>query len=91
MQSREGPEVKQLGDTAINIQLHGDAAFVGQGIMQESLNLSQLPYFNNGGSIHLVVNNQLGYTTQSAHGRSSFYATDLAKAVSNINILQVLA
>lgn len=81
IQARQGDSVDQLGDKAINIQLHGDSAFVGQGVTQESLNLSQLPSFANGGSIHIVVNNQLGYTTQSAHARSSFYATDLAKAV----------
>lgn len=49
--------------------VHGDAAFSGQGIVAESLSLSYLPHFDVGGSIHLIVNNQLGFTTEWDHGR----------------------
>ena len=59
--------------------MHGDAAFVGQGVNQEMLELSMVPHFEVGGSVHLVVNNQLGFTTPADRGRSSRYCTDLAK------------
>ena len=63
-------------------QMHGDAAFVGQGVNQEMLELSMVPHFEVGGSVHLVVNNQLGFTTPADRGRSSRYCTDLAKITS---------
>ncbi|KAJ8964681.1 hypothetical protein NQ314_004713, partial [Rhamnusium bicolor] len=69
-------------DKVINIQVHGDAAIIGQGINQECLVLSGTPHFEIGGSIHLVVNNQLGFTTPAERGRSSRYCTDLAKIIS---------
>lgn len=59
--------------------IHGDAAFAGEGIIQETLNLGDLPAYSVGGTIHVVVNNQLGFTTLPAEGRSSTYATDVAK------------
>lgn len=62
-------------------QIHGDAALPGQGINQETLALSRLPHFEVGGSVHLVVNNQVGFTTPSERASSSRYGTDLAKAV----------
>lgn len=62
-------------------QVHGDAAFAGQGINQETLNLSAVPHFEVGGSIHLVVNNQVGFTTPGDRGRSSRYCSDLAKII----------
>lgn len=62
--------------------MHGDAAYAGQGINQESLALSGVPHFEIGGTIHLVVNNQLGFTTPPARGRSSRYCTDIAKSIS---------
>ncbi|KRT81083.1 hypothetical protein AMK59_6326 [Oryctes borbonicus] len=66
-------------DKVLNLQIHGDAALAGQGVNQETLQLSRVPHFEVGGSVHLVVNNQLGYTTPAERGRSSAYCTDVAK------------
>ncbi len=61
------------------VLLHGDAAFAGQGIVAEIFNLAQLRGYRTGGTLHLVVNNQIGFTTNPASGRSSLYSTDVAK------------
>lgn len=64
---------------AFNVILHGDAAFIGEGVCAESLNLSRLPGYTTGGAIHIITNNQLGFTTESRDARSTTYASDLAK------------
>jgi 2-oxoglutarate dehydrogenase E1 component len=69
-----------FGTSVLPILVHGDSAFMGQGIVAETLNMSRLPGYENGGTIHIVANNQLGFTTDPFDTRSSRYASDLALA-----------
>jgi probable 2-oxoglutarate dehydrogenase E1 component DHKTD1 len=70
-----------IGDKAMCVQLHGDASFSGQGVVTETLTLGNLAHYSCGGSIHVIVNNQVGYTTTGENSRSTRYASDAAKMI----------
>ena len=75
----EAGPAQQDVEASLPILLHGDAAFPGEGVSAETLNLSRLPGYRTGGTIHIITNNQLGFTTERQDARSTTYASDLAK------------
>ncbi|HIF58470.1 MAG TPA: 2-oxoglutarate dehydrogenase E1 component [Rhodospirillales bacterium] len=77
-QAQRGDEAR---DKVMGLLMHGDAAFAGQGIVPESLDLSQIKGYRTGGTIHVVVNNQIGFTTNPSSSRSTPYPTDIAKGM----------
>src|SRR5690606_30793772 len=70
---------EEVVNRVMPVLLHGDAAFAGQGIVMETLQLANLPGYRTGGTIHIVINNQIGFTTGPQAARSSIYSTDAAQ------------
>jgi 2-oxoglutarate dehydrogenase E1 component len=79
LMDEEGLSRGDVMDRALPVLLHGDAAFAGQGIVMETLQLAQLRGYRTGGTIHIIINNQIGFTTSPEAGRSSIYSTDVAR------------
>jgi len=77
--TRQGPHAHQDTDAAVPIVIHGDAAFPAQGVVAETLNLQALDGYKVGGTVHLIMNNQVGFTTDPDDARSTYWASDLAK------------
>src|SRR5262249_3693658 len=86
----EGPKIDHDPRRAVPVLLHGDAAFPGQGVVAETLNLQSLRGYSTGGTIHIIQNNQVGFTTDPEEARSTPYAADPAKGY-NVPIIHVNA
>ncbi len=86
----DGPNLSHDAKRAVPVLLHGDAAFPAQGVVAETLNLQALPGYTTGGTIHLIQNNQVGFTTDPSEARSTPYAADMAKGF-NVPIIHVNA
>ncbi|XP_048586334.1 2-oxoadipate dehydrogenase complex component E1 isoform X2 [Nematostella vectensis] len=71
----------RIGDKVTCLLVHGDASFAGQGIVSETLGMVNLPHYEVGGTVHLIVNNQVGFTTPADRARSSLYSSDIAKMI----------
>jgi multifunctional 2-oxoglutarate metabolism enzyme len=89
-QDFDGPELQHDFKRAVPVLLHGDAAFPAQGVVAETLNLQALPGYTTGGTIHVIQNNQVGFTTDPGDARSTPYAADMAKGF-NVPIIHVNA
>jgi 2-oxoglutarate decarboxylase len=76
---RQGPVPQYDPTVALPVLVHGDAAYIGQGVVAETLNLARLAGYSTGGTVHVITNNQLGFTTDPREARSTDYASDLAK------------
>ncbi|MFI5372113.1 MAG: 2-oxoglutarate dehydrogenase E1 component [Candidatus Eisenbacteria bacterium] len=81
MRARQDLSHDHARDRGFPVLIHGDAAFEGEGIVPETLVMAQLPVYQTGGTIHLVVNNQIGFTTSPWHARASRYCTDIARVI----------
>jgi 2-oxoglutarate dehydrogenase E1 component len=77
--NRHTPDAQHDGNIALPVLLHGDAAFAGQGVVAETFNLARLRGYTTGGTVHIILNNQVGFTTDPRDGRSTDYSSDLAK------------
>src|SRR5881275_3077051 len=88
--SHSGPRLHHNPEVAVALLLHGDAAFPGQGVVAETLNLQSLDGYSTGGTVHIITDNQVGFTTDATEGRSTPYASDMAKGF-NVPIVHVNA